>query len=398
MPYIGTQPKDVRSFGRAKFDFTATQGQTAFTGADDDSKTLGFTDGQIEVYVNGILMDDSDFTTSNGNTVTLASAANLNDIISIVALQTDIPNSDYVPASGGTFTGAITVDGAFTSKGIDDNADATSITIDNNETVMVGKTVSDGATTGHELRPSSFAVHTVDGGAALYARRIGSGTNDDGDIAVFQNANGNVGSIGSYSDDMTIGTGDTRVRFIDSLDCVVPVSNAIGTSRDNAVDLGFSSVRFKDLYLGGGVYLGGTGAANHLDDYEEGTWTPVILGSSSNPTVSYSTQLGTYRKVGKLLYLNMYLYASGLSGGSGYIEIGGLPFGINGAGTGGYPFIGAGYHYLGNASAAGVNANNVIRWQANASPVTKLAWYGSGGNSWYTGAYEISATGTLPVL
>ena len=46
MPYIGTQPKDVRSFGRAKFDFTATQGQTAFTGADDDSKTLGFTEGK----------------------------------------------------------------------------------------------------------------------------------------------------------------------------------------------------------------------------------------------------------------------------------------------------------------------------------------------------------------
>ena len=107
MPYIGTQPKDVRSFGRAKFDFTATQGQTAFTGADDDSKTLGFTDGQIEVYVNGILMDESDFTTSNSNTVTLASAANLNDIISIVALQTDIPNSDYVPASGGTFSGNV---------------------------------------------------------------------------------------------------------------------------------------------------------------------------------------------------------------------------------------------------------------------------------------------------
>ena len=102
MAYIGTEPKDVRSFGRAKFDYTATQGQTAFTGADDDGKTLGFTDGQMEVFVNGILMDESDFSTSNGNTVTLASAANLNDIISIVAMQTDIPNSDYVPASGGT--------------------------------------------------------------------------------------------------------------------------------------------------------------------------------------------------------------------------------------------------------------------------------------------------------
>ena len=153
MAYIGTQPKDVRSFGRAKFDFTATQGQTAFTGADDDSKTLGFTDGQIEVYVNGILMDESDFTTSNSNTVTLASAANLNDVISIVAMQTDIPNSDYVPASGGTFTAGVTVQGtvaatAYTGDGsgltgtgspsIDDNGNATAVTIDTSERVGIG--------------------------------------------------------------------------------------------------------------------------------------------------------------------------------------------------------------------------------------------------------------------
>ena len=40
MSYIGTEPKDIRSFGRTKFDYTATQGQTAFTGADDDGKVL----------------------------------------------------------------------------------------------------------------------------------------------------------------------------------------------------------------------------------------------------------------------------------------------------------------------------------------------------------------------
>ena len=57
MSYIGTEPKDIRSFGRTKFDYTATQGQTAFTGADDDGKVLAFTTGQINVYVNGILMD-----------------------------------------------------------------------------------------------------------------------------------------------------------------------------------------------------------------------------------------------------------------------------------------------------------------------------------------------------
>jgi len=134
-----------------------------------------------------------------------------------------------------------------------------------------------------------------------------------------------------------------------------------------------------------------------LDDYEEGTWTPTIIGSSSNPTVNYASQLGTYRKVGKLLYLNFYVSATSLSGGGGYIEIGGLPFGITGSATGGYPFIGGGYYHFGGASTS-TNTHNVIRWQANASPVTKLAWYGSGGNSWSTGWHEISGTGTLPVL
>jgi hypothetical protein len=43
-----------------------------------------------------------------------------------------------------------------------------------------------------------------------------------------------------------------------------------GALSDNTVTLGDDARRFKDLYLSGGVYLGGTGAANYLDDYEEG--------------------------------------------------------------------------------------------------------------------------------
>ena len=117
MSYIGTEPKDIRSFGRTKFDYTATQGQTAFTGADDDGKVLAFTEGQIEVYVNGILMDDSDFTTTGTGTVTLVSAANLNDVINIVSFESNIPDNDYVPASGGTFSGAVTHSGAVTLSG-----------------------------------------------------------------------------------------------------------------------------------------------------------------------------------------------------------------------------------------------------------------------------------------
>ena len=71
--------------------------------------------------------------------------------------------------------------------------------IDSSGNLLVGKTTSDGFLVGHEMRPASFAVHTVSGGVALYTRRIGSGTNDDGDIQVFQNNDGTVGSIGSSS-------------------------------------------------------------------------------------------------------------------------------------------------------------------------------------------------------
>lgn len=399
MAYIGTQPKDVRSFGRAKFDFTATQGQTAFTGADDDSKTLGFTDGQIEVYVNGILMDDSDFTTSNGNTVTLASAANLNDIISIVALQTDIPNSDYVPASGGNFTGAVTVNGAFTSIGIDDNADANSITIDTSENVLINaadtdpQNLSASSNSGVAIR-SDGRLHA--GAWQQRAAAFGRG-GTDGEIVAFRKDGATVGNVGNNGSTLYIGSpegGDAYLGFGNQI--IRPVTSS-GAPRDAAIDLGYTGMRFRDLYLSSGAYLGGTAAANHLDDYEEGTWTPVIKGSGGDPSPSYTSQLGTYRKVGKLLYLNFYVHASSSSGGSGYIELGGLPFGITGAGTAGYPFIMGGYYHMGGANV-GVNAKNTVRWQANASPVTKLAWYGSGGNSWSTGAYEMSGTGTLPVL
>ena len=130
MSYIGTEPKDIRSFGRTKFDYTATQGQTAFTGADDDGKVLAFTTGQIEVYVNGILMDDSDFSTTGTGTVTLASAANLNDVVNVVSFETNIPDSNYVPASGGTFTGAVTHSGNVTHSGTVTNSSTTTMTGD----------------------------------------------------------------------------------------------------------------------------------------------------------------------------------------------------------------------------------------------------------------------------
>ncbi len=69
------------------------------------------------------------------------------------------------------------------------------------------------------------------------------------------------------------------------------------TNSDAGIDIGQTSNRFKDLYLSGGVYLGGTGAANKLDDYEEGTWTPAWSATTSTVAV----QSATYTKIGNLV-------------------------------------------------------------------------------------------------
>ena len=80
------------------------------------------------------------------------------------------------------------------------------------------------------------------------------------------------------------------------------------------------------LSAGGLTFNGDTAAANALDDYEEGSWTPVFQGTGSNPTVSYTIQVGRYVKVGTVITVSCRLRTASVTGGSGNLLIGGLPF------------------------------------------------------------------------
>lgn len=64
---------------------------------------------------------------------------------------------------------------------------------------------------------------------------------------------------------------------------------------------------------------------NTLDDYEEGTFTPTIVGSVSAGTGTYSYQFGRYTKIGNRVFFNLYIDWSAHTG-SGAMRIGGLPF------------------------------------------------------------------------
>jgi hypothetical protein len=68
--------------------------------------------------------------------------------------------------------------------------------------------------------------------------------------------------------------------------------------------------------------------ANTLDDYEEGTFTPTLTASTTNPTVTYVTgaTLGAYTKIGNIVHISLEVRTSAFSGGSGELRIAGLPF------------------------------------------------------------------------
>ena len=115
MAYIG---RGLNNGVRNQFIFAATQGQTAFTGADSGGKTLAISDIlYTDCYQNGVkLKPTTDYTVSL-TTLTLVSAASLNDVVDIVAFDIfGVP--DTVPAStGGTFGGGITATtGTFSGK------------------------------------------------------------------------------------------------------------------------------------------------------------------------------------------------------------------------------------------------------------------------------------------
>ena len=143
-----------------------------------------------------------------------------------------------------------------------------------------------------------------------------------------QKAGTTVGSIGTSNTRLHIGSGDAGLLIAGDLDNITPWNSTTGASRDAAVDLGNSGVRFKDLYLSGGAYLGGTGSANHLDDYEEGTFTPNLTFGGSSTGVTFGFLTGVYIKIGRLVTIRWGFLLTSKGTSTGNARITGLPFTI----------------------------------------------------------------------
>ena len=186
--------------------------------------------------------------------------------------------------------------------------------IDASGNLLVGQTTNTTTGTGIGFVPDGTSHMYSASTDALMLGRGGS----DGEILSFNKSGATVGSIGTRSDLLKIGSGDTGITFNPTNDSIFPEDMG-GTFRDAAIDLGVDAARFRNLRLSGGVYLGGTAAANKLDDYEEGTWTPVIAGGTC------TNMTGKYTKVGNQVTVILAVVNGNLAGTSGNV-ITGLPF------------------------------------------------------------------------
>jgi len=146
----------------------------------------------------------------------------------------------------------------------------------------------------------------------------------DGDILLLMKDGASVGSIGANGGvpyiTCNIG-GGVKFSYADSTHAVIFPVTTTGAVADNAHDLGYANARFRDAYLSGGVYLGGTGAANKLDDYEEGTWTPAVYQAG----FTFASFTARYTKIGRLVTVTCDGGLSGTGNGND-MKISGLPF------------------------------------------------------------------------
>ena len=131
-----------------KHTVTATASQTSIT-------NVGYTVGAVHVYQNGVrLVDGTDYTATNGSTVTLETGATEGDQIVIVSHGSFETGDVVSKASGGTFSGNVAVSGSVT---------ATSLVVPDGSIPLVDLDIDGGTDIGAALVDADLMV--VDDGA-----------------------------------------------------------------------------------------------------------------------------------------------------------------------------------------------------------------------------------------
>jgi len=312
MSYLGNAPaRSFISFERQVF--TIVNSQTAY--ALSHSVT---NENDIRLVVNNVVQEPGSGKayTATGTALTL-SAALTNGTDEMYCVFLGRATATSAPGAGSIGTAQLAADAVtsakisyplttFSSTGIDDNADATAMTITDAEKIGIGETAPLG----------QLHVKTGDSGGSVNA--------DASQLVLEGSSNAGLTILG--------GTGNAgRIHFGDSGDNDIGFINY--AHDDNALLFGTnaaaqwsldSSGNFLPAATDHGIYLGTTSAAasNLLNDYEEGTFTPTWSGNAAVSVASGN--YGYYTKIGNVVTVHFGAVLS--SSSNSYYSITNAPF------------------------------------------------------------------------
>ncbi|MEP7454310.1 hypothetical protein [Phyllobacterium sp. SB3] len=215
------------------------------------------------------------------------------------ALATSL-NGNWLPLTGGTLTGAV----SGTALTLSGALNGTSATFSGAVTIpATGLRLNGNVGTARGIR---FQTSGSDRWV-LYT----SGTAESG------SDNGSNLELNRYNDAGTF------------LDTLISINRETGnTSLNGTILANYGQIRFP-------ATQNPTTQVNTLDDYEEGTWTPVVQFGGVSTGITYNTQTGEYQKIGKWVYLSFIIILTNKGAATGSMLITGLPFTIGNIGGGG---------------------------------------------------------------
>ena len=264
--------------------------------------------------------------------------------------------------------------------------------IDSSGNVLINTTDASTLTAGIKLRASDNAIAAVvTSNPSGYFGRLST----DGEIVKFRRDSTTVGGIGSRSGTSNIyiesaSSGRLRANGVD----VAGWNSSTGTffsATDNGNDLGTNVNRWKDLYLGGGLYVGGIGTANKLDDYEEGTFTPSFSSGNGFGSLSYVFQRGTYTKIGRIVNIRIQIeLGSGVTKNGNRIIMDGLPFTSSSA----LPGTGLNWSYVNSKVIGSTTTNIPTLWVTSNN--NSIQWYKTDGSD-FTGNDTSGSTTNMDI-
>lgn len=300
-------------------DFTLSANTlTALSGSSIATNTITETTAGSGVTIDSVLLKDN---TVLAGTLTMAAGSitdssgsisfgdeNLSTTgsLSIASMGGNWTNAGRTVADGGIFTtldlNGGTIDGTVIGGSSAAAGDFTTLTASG---VITGATVE--ATGDTSAGDNAAMGYTATEGLIL------TGQGSTSDVTIKNDADATV---------MSVPTGTVNVNFagrIISDDTTDSTSTTTGSIQTDG-GLGVA----KTIVAGTGIKIGGTAAANLLDDYEEGTFTPVLSDGTNNATLSTAT--GNYTKIGELVTFQIYIVVSSLGSMSGSLRVSGLPF------------------------------------------------------------------------